>query len=84
MIFLLTEPIVIAWSLWIGLLWAQVFMLYAGVPTVFAIYDFDVAQTGLVFVSIAVAAFFVSSDMHLHLFFSSKALWCSSIGSHFF
>lgn len=37
-------------------------MLYAGVPTVFEIYNFDVAQTGLVFVSIAVAAFFVGSN----------------------
>lgn len=33
-------------------------MLYAGAPVVFDVYGFDVAQKGLVFLSVLIAAFF--------------------------
>jgi hypothetical protein len=52
-----TEPIVVAWSLYIGFSFAVVYSFFAAFPYVYSsVYGFDVKQNGLTFLSIAVGS----------------------------
>lgn len=54
---LYTEPIVIAWSLYIGFSFAVLYSFFAAFPYVYAtVYEFDLQQIGLTFISIAVGS----------------------------
>lgn len=54
---LYTEPIVIAWSLYIGFSFAVLYSFFAAFPYVYAtVYGFDLQQIGLTFISIAVGS----------------------------
>lgn len=53
---LVTEPIVMVFSLWISLLWGFMYMLLESVGLITALHDYTPGQTGLVFISICVAA----------------------------
>ncbi|OAX39681.1 MFS general substrate transporter [Rhizopogon vinicolor AM-OR11-026] len=49
---LLTEPIVQSFSLWVGLTWGVLFCLLESVTTEFqSVYNFNVSETGLVFLT---------------------------------
>ena len=54
---LYTEPIVIAWSLYIGFSFGILYSFFAAFPYVYArVYGFDIQQIGLTFLSIAVGS----------------------------
>ncbi|KAI9742874.1 MAG: hypothetical protein M1818_003603 [Claussenomyces sp. TS43310] len=54
---LYTEPIVIAWSLYIGFSFAVLYSFFAAFPYVYrTVYGFDIQQIGLTFVSIAIGS----------------------------
>lgn len=54
---LVTEPIVIAWSLYIGFSFAVLYSFFAAFPLVYAtVYGFDIQQVGLTFISIAIGS----------------------------
>lgn len=55
---LISEPIVTSFSLWIGFLWGSIFLLLESVPIVFGAYGWTEPQKSLVLLSLAVGAFF--------------------------
>ncbi|KAK5162979.1 uncharacterized protein LTR77_011034 [Saxophila tyrrhenica] len=54
---LLTEPVVLFFSLWISFAWAVLYLLFGAVPLIFSTrYGFNVAQSGAVFATVCIAA----------------------------
>jgi hypothetical protein len=65
------EPVVQAFSLWLGFLWGLVFLLLESVPVVFAQYSsFSKSQQSLAFVSLFIGALigFVATQHQEHLY----------------
>lgn len=55
---LISEPIVTSFSLWIGFLWGCIFLLLESVPIVFDVYGWTEPQKSLVLLCLAVGGFF--------------------------
>ena len=54
---LVTEPVVLFFSLWITFAWSVLYLLFSAVPLIFQTrYGFNVAQSGAVFAAVAVGA----------------------------
>jgi hypothetical protein len=67
-----TEPIVIAWSLYIGFSFAVVYSFFAAFPYVYSsVYGFDVTENGLTFLSIAVGSLIGS----VHVILVDRLQW---------
>lgn len=56
LVFLITEPIVTSFSLWIAFVWGFMYMLLDSVGLITRLHAFTPGQTGLVFLAICVAA----------------------------
>ncbi|KAL3466374.1 MFS transporter [Aspergillus heterothallicus] len=55
--FLLTEPVVFFFSLWVAFSWAVLYLNFGSIPLVFSTaYDLTLEQTGAIFTAIAVAS----------------------------
>lgn len=54
LLYLLTEPIVMAISLWISFAWGCLFLLLESIPLVFSQYDFNATQQSLIFFVIGI------------------------------
>ena len=54
---LISEPIVTCFSLWIGFLWGSIFLLLESVPIVFEVYGWTEPQKSLVLLCLAVGGF---------------------------
>lgn len=58
---LVTEPVVLFFSLWITFAWACLYLLFSAVPLIFSTrYNFNVAQSGAVFAVISVGAILIT------------------------
>lgn len=52
LVFLVTEPIVLFFSLWVALAWSVMYVQVAGLPYMMKhIYGFDIEQTGLMYLT---------------------------------
>ena len=54
---LVTEPVVLFFSLWISFAWATLYLLFSAVPLIFQTrYNFNVAQSGAVFAAVCIGS----------------------------
>ncbi|KAH6623214.1 major facilitator superfamily domain-containing protein [Chaetomium tenue] len=60
--FLFTEPVVFFFSLWVAFAWGILYLTFGSIPLVFQrVYDFTLAESGYVFVSLIIGAIFATA-----------------------
>lgn len=75
--YLISEPIVLSFTLWIGFLWGVLFICLEAVPIVFSGYGWNSEQQHLALLTIAVGGFIgYAANIHQEKLYAAKARKC--------